>query len=147
MFSQYHESSPGTQVNPLSHNSSSFSNGSLLHGSPIDLRHTSQQPHLSFTTPVLQLFTGGHASFGSGQFPALSHQQALHSGIGIGVCAVMHDRYAKSKELDDKNFFISVASWKKKKPVCVKMLKIFQRARSLTLPWVTSNNNNKNRLY
>lgn len=114
MFSQYHVSSPGKHCSPQSHLSSSFSNGSLLHDSPIALRHTSQQPHLSLTTPVLQENIWGHTSRGSGQFPALSHQQGLQSeGTGIGFCAVMHDRNAARNDVKENNFSMVARIWDK----------------------------------
>ena len=50
----------------------------------MSLRHTSQQPQLSFTTAVLQLLTKGHAYLGSGQSPALLHQHAGQSGVAVG---------------------------------------------------------------
>ena len=110
MFSQYHTSSLCLHASPLSHNPSSVSSGSLLHGSPMALRHTSQQPHLSLTTAVLQFVTGGHAYLGSGQSPALLHQHAEQSGTRIGVCAVMYDRNTTSNDADEKKFVIAATN-------------------------------------
>ena len=87
---------------------SSLSSGSLLHASPISLRHTSQQPHLSFTTAVLQFFTTGHAYLGLGQSPGLLHQHAEQSGIGFGVFAVMYDdKYTTKKVVDEMKFIMA----------------------------------------
>ena len=111
IFSQYHASSLRLQLNPLSHIASSFSRGSLLHASPMSLRHTSQQPHLSFTTAVLQLLTKGHAYLGSGQSPALLHQHAGQSGIAVGFRReLMNDTDTKSKmvSVTVKSFIVAV---------------------------------------
>ena len=89
---QYHSSSLFLHVNPLSHILSCFSRGSRLQGSPTSFKQTLQQPHLSFTTAVLQFLTEGHAYLGSGQSPALLHQQAGQSGIGVGASAETNDR-------------------------------------------------------
>ena len=111
IFSQYHASSLRLQLNPLSHIASSFSRGSLLHVSPMSLRHTSQQPHLSFTTAVLQLLTKGHAYLGSGQSPALLHQHAGQSGIAVGFRRELMnvtDTKSKMVNVTVKSFIVAV---------------------------------------